>query len=141
MRAEGDIRVGLVVGHRDGPVGMPAGKKEVLPRHTAILGTTGGGKSTTVARLVQQAQAAGLAVILLDVEGEYAFLHEPAEHRPMLTALKERGLEPVGVPADRMTLYHLVGRETANPRHPQRREFSLQFARLSPYAAMEVLGL
>jgi len=40
-----------------------------------------------------------------------------------------------------MTLYHLVGRGTANPRHPHRHPFSLQFARLSPYAAMEVLGL
>src|SRR5262249_18384137 len=59
LKAEGDIRLGLVVGHRDVPVGIPSARKEVLPRHTAILGTTGGGKSTTVARLVQQAQAAG----------------------------------------------------------------------------------
>jgi type IV secretory pathway VirB4 component len=42
-----------------------------------VLGTTGGGKSTTIARLVQQAQAANMAVILLDVEGEYTHLHEP----------------------------------------------------------------
>jgi hypothetical protein len=40
-----------------------------------------------------------------------------------------------------MTLYHLVGRQTANRAHPQRTEFSVQFARLSPYAAMEVLNL
>ena len=40
-----------------------------------------------------------------------------------------------------MTLYHLVGRDTTNPDHPQRRAFSLQFARLSPYAVMEILDL
>src|SRR4051812_13664195 len=99
LKAEGDIRLGLVVGHRDVPVGIPSARKEVLPRHTAVLGTTGGGKSTTVARLVQQAQAAGLAVILLDVEGEYTLLHEPAVDRHMLDALADRGLAPAGVPA------------------------------------------
>jgi hypothetical protein len=40
-----------------------------------------------------------------------------------------------------MTLYHLVGRDTRNPDHPDRREFSLQFARLSPYAVIEILDL
>src|SRR6202012_4257025 len=116
-------------------VGIPSDKKVVLPRHTAVLGTTGGGKSTTVARLVEQARAAGMAVILLDVEGEYTHLHEPADDAHMVRALEERGLEPQGIPADRMTLYHLVGRDTANPVHPHVRPFSPQFAYLSPYAA------
>jgi DNA helicase HerA-like ATPase len=113
----------------------------VLPRHTAVLGTTGGGKSTTIARLVQQAQAAGMAVILLDVEGEYTFLHQPTDDRRMLTALQERGLEPRGIPPETATLYHLVGRETANEEHPRRHAFSLQFGKLSPYAVHEILDL
>jgi hypothetical protein len=112
-----------------------------LPRHTAVLGTTGGGKSTTIARLVHQAQAAGMSVILLDVEGEYTHLHKPTTNKPMQAALKERGLTPAGIPVGKMTLHHLVGRDTANPEHPNRRPFSLQFARLSPYAAAEILGL
>ena len=141
LKAGGDIRVGLAVGHRNVVVGIPSDQKAVLPRHTAVLGTTGGGKSTTVAGLVKQAQAAGMAVILLDVEGEYTHLHEPTDDKRMLARLAERGLAPGGVPADRMTLYHLVGRDTANPSHPKRREFSLQFARLSPYTVMEILEL
>jgi hypothetical protein len=36
-------------------------------------------------------------------------------------------------------LYHLAGRDTANPDHPDLRPFALQFARLSPYAVIEVL--
>jgi hypothetical protein len=40
-----------------------------------------------------------------------------------------------------MAIYHLVGRETSNPAHPNLRPFSLQFARLSPYAVFEILGL
>src|SRR5262249_44826755 len=115
--------------------------KGVLPRHLAVLGTTGGGKSTTVARLVQQAQAAGMAVVLLDVEGEHTHLHEPADDPKMLAALAERRPAPAGIPAGQMMLYHLAGRETTNPGHPNRRSFSLQFARLSPYTVMEMLDL
>jgi DNA helicase HerA-like ATPase len=141
LNASGDIRLGSVVGYEKVIVGVPSDKKFVLPRHTAILGTTGGGKSTTVARLVQQAQAAGMAVILLDVEGEYTYLHEPTTNAGMLAALTERGLPERGLPHGAMTLYHLVGRDTANPDHPDLRPFSLQFARLSPYTAAEILGL
>lgn len=141
LRSEGDIRLGMVVGYDEVPVGIPSTLKSVLPRHTAVLGTTGSGKSTTISGFVQQAQAADMAVILLDVEGEYTFLHEPTEDPQMLSALEEGGLEPQGIPEDQMTVYHLVGRETANPDHPNRREFSLQFARLSPYTVKEILGL
>ncbi len=141
LKTAGDLRLGLVVGYQSVTVGVPSEKKSVLPRHTAVLGTTGGGKSTTIARLVHQAQAAGMSVILLDVEGEYTHLHKPTTNRPMLAALKERGLTPAGISVGKMTLHHLVGRDTANPEHPNRRPFSLQFARLSPYAAAEILGL
>src|SRR5438874_651905 len=52
LKVGGDLRVGLVVGYDNIPVGIPKADKNVLPRHTGIMGTTGGGKSTTVARLV-----------------------------------------------------------------------------------------
>ncbi|MBN9121010.1 MAG: ATP-binding protein [Planctomycetes bacterium] len=141
LKCSGDVRLGLVVGHQGVEVGAPAKAKAVFPRHTAILGTTGGGKSTTVAGLVARARAAGMAVVVLDVEGEYTALHEPTDHKPMLAGLRDRGLKAEGVPANAMTVYHLVGRGTANPAHPRRKEFSLQFARLSPYAVMEILDL
>jgi DNA helicase HerA-like ATPase len=141
LHCGGDLRLGLAVGHEKVTVGIPSNEKSVLPRHTAVLGTTGSGKSTTIAGLVREAQKAGMAVVLLDVEGEYTHLHEKTDDKKMLANLQERGLAPGGVSADRMTLYHLVGRDTANPLHPHRRAFSLQFARLSPYAVMEILDL
>ena len=141
LKAAGDIRLGLVVGHENVTVGVPSDKKSVLPRHTAVLGTTGGGKSTTIARFVQQAQQAQMAVILLDVEGEYTHLHQPTTNTDMLSALKERHLLPTGIPPDRMNLFHLVGRDTSNPDHPNVQQFSLQFGRVSPYSAAEILGL
>ncbi len=82
-----------------------------------------------------------MAVILLDVEGEYTCIHEPTADDKMRTALKDRHLEAKGVPAATTTLYQLVGRDTTNPEHPQRREFSLQLARLSPYTIMEILDM
>lgn len=138
LRCGGDVRLGLAAGHESVVVGAPL-TKSVFPRHTAVLGTTGGGKSNTVAGLVKRATDADMAVVLLDVEGEYTSLHEPAARET--AKLAARGLEPDGVPADRMAVYHLVGRDTSNPGHPRRREFSLQFARLSPYAVFEILDL
>jgi len=141
LGTEGDIRLGLAANYTGLEVRVPSDRKDVLPRHTAVLGTTGGGKSTTIAGMVQQAQAADMAVILLDVEGEYTHLHQPTNDPRMKTALDARSIRAQGVPAESMTLYHLVGRETANPDHPQIREFSLQFARLSAYAVIELLDL
>src|SRR5438552_13226258 len=51
LKVGGDARLGLVVGQEEIVVGIPTNKKSVLPRHTGILGTTGGGKSTTVYEL------------------------------------------------------------------------------------------
>lgn len=141
LKCGGDVRLGLAAGHEGVAVGVPSEVKAVFPRHTAILGTTGGGKSNTVAGLVKRATDAGMAVVLLDVEGEYTRLHEANSDNKMSAALATRGLTAEGVPADAMTVYHLVGRDTTNPQHPRLKEFSLQFAWLSPYQVFEILGL
>lgn len=137
-----DIVVGTVVGHEDLEVRYPsAGRraKGVLPRHTGILGTTGGGKSTTVSNQIAEWQRAGMAVVLIDTEGEYAAINEPTEDPVMLAALDRRGQAPAGIPNTR--LYHLVGREPSNEYHPNRVPFTLPFDRLSPYTVVEILDL
>ena len=139
LNCDGDIALGLASGHDELEVGVPSERKSVLPRHTGVLGTTGAGKSTTVSRMIQQAQAAGMAVVLLDVEGEYTEIGRQADKPEMLALLEQRGLHPKGVPGS--TLYHLVGTETTNYRHPDRREFSPPFSRLSPYTVCEILDL
>jgi DNA helicase HerA-like ATPase len=141
LKCAGNLRLGLAVGHQGVEVGAPTHAKAVFPRHTAILGTTGGGKSTTVAGLIARARAEGMAVILLDVEGEYTEMNEPTNHKPMTDGLRDRGFSAEGVPTKNMTVYHLLNRGTANPLHPRLRPFSLQFAQLSPYAVMEILNL
>ena len=139
LQCDGNMALGLAVGHDDLVVGIPSERKSVLPRHTGVLGTTGAGKSTTVSRIVQQAKRAGMAVVVLDVEGEYAEIGSPADSVEMLELLAERGMEAEGI--EGTTLYHLAGTETTNPGHPDRREFSPPFSRLSPYMVCEILGL
>lgn len=135
----GSIRLGVVAGDDELVVNVPADKKSVLPRHTGILGTTGGGKSTTVSRLIDQAQRQGFAVILLDTEGEYTVMNEPTEDETMLELLKERDEQPHGV--DDTELYVLSGKRTSNEGHPAKKEFDLSFERFSPFIVEEILDL
>jgi DNA helicase HerA-like ATPase len=138
LRLEGEVRIGIADSHEDVEVRVPA-KKNVWPRHIGYLGTTGGGKSTTVSGQIAQLQAAQFAVILLDTEGEYTSINEATTDKDMLEALKRRGLQPKGI--ENTHVYHLVGRETRNPDHPNRHQFTLSFSELSPYAVMEILEL
>jgi DNA helicase HerA-like ATPase len=118
---------------------VPSDRKSVLPRHIGILGTTGGGKSTTVSGLINNFQKSNIATVLIDTEGEYTMINEPTADKGMIAALERRGLEPTGV--QRTHLYHLVGRETTNPRHTPQTSFCLTFEKLSPYLVMELLEL
>jgi DNA helicase HerA-like ATPase len=139
LRSAGSLQLGLALGDEDVRVGIPAERKSVLPRHTAVLGTTGGGKSTTIGRLLAEAQRAGMAVVLLDTEGEYVEIGEATTDPSMLAALSRRGLTPAGIPGTR--LFHLAGTETANPGHPRRTEFGLSFEALSPYTVAEIVDM
>jgi uncharacterized protein len=139
LQAFGDIRLGRVLGDEQVEIALPSDRKSVLFRHLAVLGTTGGGKSTTVGRLIWQAQRAGIAVILLDTEGEYVHLGDPTNDDHMRRALSDLGMEPAGV--DNTCLYHLIGTDTANRAHPRRREFGLHFDSLSPYTVAEIIDM
>ncbi|MGH8066911.1 MAG: ATP-binding protein [Candidatus Entotheonellia bacterium] len=140
LKVGGDARLGLVVGQEEIVVGIPTDKKSVLPRHLGIIGTTGSGKSTTVASLVHQLQRAGVATILIDVEGEYTEMDLPSENAQMLAALGRRALMPTGT--RHLRILHLIGRETSREaRGAIVQPFCLRFADLSPYAVMEILDL
>lgn len=131
--------MGLAAGFEDLPVNIPSDSKSLFPRHLGILGTTGGGKSTTVSGIVSKAQKQGMAVVLIDTEGEYCAINEPAQKKEIIDALTRRGLKSEGVEDTR--IYHLVGKQTANPQHPSSKTFSLRFSELLPYAIQEILDL
>lgn len=133
------FRLGVLDGPNRLAVTIPAARKSVLFKHVAILGTTGGGKSTTVSGAIANLSAQGNAVVLFDVEGEYVTMNQPADEPAMTAALRRRGLEPRG--ADRTRLFVLGGRETANPRHPDIRRFKLGFSDISPFVLIEIMDL
>jgi len=135
----GDFPIGVVSGHETVEVPVPVHDKAVLYRHTGILGTTGGGKSTTVTNFIGGLRAHGAAVVLLDTEGEYTTINEPTDKKEMEELLAARGMAPAGMPDTHV--YHLVGRETANPDHPSVTPFTLSFEALSPFALMEILDM
>jgi hypothetical protein len=101
------------------------------------VGTTGAGKSTFLAGWIEKLAAAGFCVIVIDVEGEYTTMDQPADSQKIVPALHARGLEPAGVP----NTYLLVPTRSAasNPQHPRIRRFCLEFANISPHIAAELL--
>lgn len=73
----------LEVGHVSGASASPVRVRpeKLFGRHCAILGATGGGKSWTVARLVEQCARHDAKLLLLDATGEYRTLTGPrVEH-------------------------------------------------------------
>jgi DNA helicase HerA-like ATPase len=137
LRLGGEIQLGYVVGFESLRAGVPTTKKSVLPRHSGILGTTGGGKSTTVSNLVRQFQEAGFATVLIDTEGEYTQIDKPTEDDVMLSLLKQQERKPKGV--SEVSVYHLINRETTAEENTAVEKFSLEFSSLSPYAVAEIL--
>lgn len=70
----GDLSLGSAIGFNNLRIDIPSKRKSVLPRHVGVLGTTGGGKSTTVSGEIGQFQMAGIATIIIDTEGEYTHI-------------------------------------------------------------------
>jgi DNA helicase HerA-like ATPase len=139
MGLNNDLDLGYAVGFEDMAVNIPSKRKSVLPRHMGVLGTTGGGKSTTVSGLIHQFQKAGIFTVVIDTEGEYTHIDRPTEDPIMIRLLERMGRQPEGIP-EFYTL-HLIGRDTTAEMPTPIREFSLEFSSLSPYAVAEILDL
>lgn len=139
LKVEGDILLGRAVGYDNLQVKIPSADKGVLPRHLAVLGSTGSGKSTTVSRLIAEAQARGLAIVVLDVEPEYVQIDEATEDPTMLALLAERGQHAAGIPSSKLRRYSVVGSESATPSgaHP----VTLAFDALPPATIAEILEM
>ncbi len=139
LQLGGDITLGVPVGYEQITASIPSNKKSVLPRHVGVLGTTGGGKSTTVSSLIDNFQRADIAMVVIDTEGEYTEIYQPTQAEAMLAALAKRGQAARGV--EQVKVYHLVGRETTCPDKNRTQAFSLQFSQLSPYLVIGMLKL
>jgi hypothetical protein len=137
LPCDGDLRLGRAVGYPDLFIGLRSDEKHHIPRHSLVVGTTGAGKSTCLTALIDKLARAGFCVLIIDVEGEYTTIDQPADSAKILPALHAQGLEPAGI-ADTFLLVPTHA-ATTNPAHPRIRRFCLEFANLSPFVAMELL--
>src|SRR6185437_306154 len=64
-----NLNLGNIIGNES--IKFQIAAKTIFGRHCAILGTTGGGKSYTVTKLIQELTMLGGKAILLDATGEY----------------------------------------------------------------------
>jgi len=139
LEQENPIEVGYAVGFQNLPVQIPARSKNVLPRHMAVLGTTGGGKSTTVSGLIAEFSRNGIATIVIDTEGEYTEIGMPTIDPTMTRLLERMGKAPRGV--ENVRVRYLVNRETTAPAGTPSEPFQIRFSSFSPYAAAELMEL
>jgi hypothetical protein len=68
--------IGLTIGHVSGKSSAPVTVRpeKLFGRHCAVLGATGGGKSWTVARLLEECSRHNSKIVLVDATGEYRTL-------------------------------------------------------------------
>jgi uncharacterized protein len=73
--------------------------ERLFGRHCAVLGATGGGKSWTLARIVERCAQFDAKVLLLDATGEYYELNRGVRHVSLgATADRPEGCQPVSLP-------------------------------------------
>jgi DNA helicase HerA-like ATPase len=77
-----DPKVSLRIGHiKNAPeTAISITPEKLFGRHCAVLGATGGGKSYTVSRLIEESRKHACKLILLDATGEYRDLSGDVEH-------------------------------------------------------------
>lgn len=93
----GDLLLGCMAGREDLPISLNSKSKDVLPRNVGIFGTVGAGKSNSVQVLVEEAAAAGWAVVMLDLEGEYIDMDQPTNQADLIPRLARFGRAPRGL--------------------------------------------
>ncbi len=94
---EGEMLLGNLIGQDDLWVELRSKDKGVLPRNLGIFGTVGSGKSNSCQVIIEEAARNGWAVIVLDVEGEYTDMDQPADDSGLVKRLDWFGLEPAGL--------------------------------------------
>ena len=96
----------VTVGHLASAESIPAlvNINKLVTRHSAVVGTTGAGKSTTVAGLLtalsEPTRYPSARIVVLDIHGEYAkaLADRSSVFRVSTEANKEKGEKPLQIP-------------------------------------------
>lgn len=87
--AADSIRIALAQSHRYSNLDLSFAPERLIGRHVAVVGSSGGGKSCTVARLIEECSRHRSKLILLDLTGEYEPLEGPIFHTHLGQATRE----------------------------------------------------
>ena len=140
LKLKGNMYLGQLSGYEGIRVYLDANSKVVLPRNIGIFGTVGSGKTNSSQVLIEEASAAGWAVVVLDVEGEYISMDKPnseIEHNPGLKKKTEQyQITPEGLRA--FQVYHPAKTDC---KRNDSFVFSIPFGGLSPYELSAIMGM
>jgi DNA helicase HerA-like ATPase len=130
----GDMMFGKLSGWDLVPVGLQSKSKDVLPRNMGIFGTVGSGKSNSAQVLVEEAAAAGWAVLVIDVEGEYIGMDAPGDTPGLEAALAKFNRRPAGLPA-----FQCIHPASCASERPDSQAFTLRLADFETPVITELL--
>jgi hypothetical protein len=130
----GDMLLGNLSGQDDLLVALESRSKGVLPRNVGIFGTVGSGKSNTSQVVIEEAARNGWAVIVLDVEGEYTEMDQPADDPALVERLAQFGRRPEGL-AD----FHVLYPASCASDKPGSEPFTLRLADFDTAVIAEIL--
>ncbi len=140
LKLNGNMYLGQLSGYEGIRVYLDANSKVVLPRNVGIFGTVGSGKTNSSQVLIEEASAAGWAVIVLDVEGEYISMDKPNSEIEQNAGLKKKAAQyqitPKGL--SKFQVCHAAGTES---KREDSLEFSIPFGSLSPYELSAIMGM
>jgi DNA helicase HerA-like ATPase len=134
LRIDGDMLMGTLDGYPDVRVSLRSTEKKVVPRNLGIFGTVGSGKTNTAQVVIEEASAAGYAVLIIDVEGEYIRMDQPTVEEHLIPILKEYSRKPEGLA--NFEVYHPVASETARDKA---KPFTIRIQDLDPLIISELI--
>lgn len=137
LNLQGQICLGYLDNYEDTLVYLNEQDKGVIPRNVLTVGTIGSGKSNTNQVFIEETLANGFAQIVLDPEGEYIFMDQPAADSDELAKeLQPFNRKPTGV--KHITVYRPP---LATSKREDAIEFSVPFDALSPELIMELTDM
>lgn len=140
LKLKGNMYLGHLSGYEGIRVYLDANSKVVLPRNIGIFGTVGSGKTNSSQVLIEEAAAAGWAVVVLDVEGEYISMDKSNSEIFNNPGLKKKAdqyqITPEGL--KNFQVYHPANTDS---KREDSLEFSIPFGSLSPYELSAIMGM
>lgn len=140
LRLKGNLYLGQLSGYDGIRVYLDANTKTILPRNLGIFGTVGSGKTNSSQVLIEEASAAGWAVIVLDVEGEYISMDRANSEIETNIGLK-RKFEQYNVIPEGLKSFQVFNPAGTESKRTDSLEFSIPFGSLSPYELSAIMGM